>query len=177
VDVVFDVYRDFFIKSTERELKGESDAITFKEKVKQFNNFLRNSDNSVVEHWLKTPNRKRLEDKELHATCGNRCYKITAERVVEEEEEDDDDDDDDDDTRLLLHAANEQRYRSINVSSEDTDVRVLRFAFSFCIDVPIYQCWVSQLNAQYVDIGKIAHDLRQDACKSLPGLHAFMSCQ
>ena len=46
VDVVFDVYRDISIKSAERdlELRGESDAITFKnlaagQKVKQFKNF------------------------------------------------------------------------------------------------------------------------------------------
>ena len=80
------------------------------------------------------------------------------------------------DTRLLLHvqhAANEQRYRSIIVSSEDTDVRILCLAFSFSIDVPIYQRCVSQLNARYVDIGKIVHIIGQDACKALPGLHAF----
>ena len=97
VDVVFDVYRDISIKSAEREIRGESDAITFKnhaagQKVKQFKNFLRNGDNKtslvrfVVEHWQKTLSRKGLEDKELHVTCGNRCYKITGERVEEDEE-------------------------------------------------------------------------------------------
>lgn len=97
VDVVFDVYRDISIKSAERELRGESDAITFKnlaagQKVKQFKNFLRNSDNKtslvrfVVEHWQKALSHKRLEDKELHVTCENQCYKITAERTEEEEE-------------------------------------------------------------------------------------------
>ena len=83
------------------------------------------------------------------------------------------------DTRLLLsvqHAANEQRYRSIIVSSEDTDVRVLWLAFSFSIDVPIYQRCVSQLNVRYVDIGKVAHVIGQDACKALPGLHALTGC-
>ena len=44
VDVVFDVYRDISIKSAERELRGKSDAITFKnraagQKVKQFKEF------------------------------------------------------------------------------------------------------------------------------------------
>ena len=188
VDVVFDVYRDISIKSAERELRGESDAITFKNlaagpKVKQFKNFLPNGDNKtslirfVVEHWQKTPGRKRLEDKELYVTCGNRCYKITAERVEEEEELRSEQEEAD--TRLLLHvqhAANEQRYRSIIVSSEDTDVRILCLAFSFSIDVPIYQRCVSQLNARYVDIGKIAHVIGQDACKALPGLHAFTGC-
>ena len=50
VDVVFDVYGDISNKSAERELRGESDAITFKnlaagQKVKQFKIFLRNGDN------------------------------------------------------------------------------------------------------------------------------------
>ena len=86
VDVVFDVYRDISIKSAERELGGESDAITFKSlaagQKEQFKNFLRNGDNKtslirfVVEHWQKTPSRKTLEDKELHLTCGNQCYKM-----------------------------------------------------------------------------------------------------
>ena len=80
MDLVFDVYRDISIKSPERELRGESDAITFKNlasgrKVNQFENFLRNGDNKtslvrfVVEQWQKTPSHKRLEDKELHVTC------------------------------------------------------------------------------------------------------------
>ena len=33
VDVVFDVYRDLSIKSAERDLRGESDAGTFKNLV------------------------------------------------------------------------------------------------------------------------------------------------
>ena len=42
--MVFDVYRDISIKSAERELRGGSDAITFKnlasgQKVKQFKTF------------------------------------------------------------------------------------------------------------------------------------------
>ena len=188
VDVVFDVYRDISIKSAERELRGESDAITFKnlasgQKVKQFKTFLRNGDNKtslvrfVVEHWKKTPSRERLKDKELHVTSGNRCYKITAERVEEEEELRSEQEEAD--TRLLLHvqhAATEQRYRSIIVSSEDTDVRILCLAFSSSIDVPIYQRCVSQMKARYVDINKIAHVIGQDVCKALPGLHAFTGC-
>ena len=173
--MVFDVYRDISIKSAERVLRGESDAVTFKnlaagQKVKQSKNFLHNGDNKtslirfVVEHWL-------------YVTCGNRCFKITAERVEEEEELRSEQEEAD--TRLLLHvqhAANEQRYRSIVVSSEDTDVRILCLAFSFSFDVQIYQRCVSQMNARYVDIGKIAHAIGQDVCKALPGLHAFTGC-
>ena len=179
VDVVFDAYRDISIKSAQRELRGESDAITFKnvaagQKVKQFKNFLRNGDNKtslirfVVKHWQKPPSRERLEDKELHVTCtcGNRCDKITAERVVEEEELRSEQEEAD--TRLLLHvqhAGNEQRYRSIIVSSEDIDVKILCLSFSFSIDVPIYQRCVSQLKARYVDIGKIAHVIGENGMR------------
>ena len=127
VDVIFDVYEDISIKSAERELRGESDAISFKNlaadlKVKQFKNVLRNGDNKtslvrfVVKHWQKTPSRERLKDRELHVTCGNRCYKITAERVEDKEELRSEQEEAD--TRLLLHvqhAATEQRYRSIIV--------------------------------------------------------------
>lgn len=186
VDVVFDVYRDISIKSAEKEIRGESDAITFKNlasghKVRQFKNFSRNADTKtslirfVVQHWQTTSSRARLEDKELHVTCGKRCYKITADKVEEELRSEQEEAD----TRLLLHAqhaANEQRYRSIIVSSENTDVRVLCLAFSFSIDVPMYQRCVSQTNARYIDIGKIAHAIGQDACNALPGLHAFTGC-
>ena len=172
VDVVFDVYRDISIKSAERVIRGESDAVTFKnlaagQKVKQFNNFLRNGDNKtslirfVVEHWQKTLSRERLKDKELHVTCGNRCFKITAERVEEEEELRSEQEEAD--TRLLLHV-------------QHANVRILCLAFFFSIDVQIYQRCVSQMNARYVDIGKIAHAIGQDACKALPGLHAFTGC-
>ena len=70
----------------------------------------------------------------------------------------------------MQHAANEQRYRSIIVSSEDTDVRILCLSFSFSIDVPIDQRCVSQLNARYVDIGKIAHVIGEDG---MPGTTKF----
>ena len=73
VNVVFDMYRNISFKSAERELRGETDAISFKnleagQKVKQFKNFLRKGDNKtsltrfVVKHWQKTPSRERLED-------------------------------------------------------------------------------------------------------------------
>ena len=177
VDVVFDVYRQSSIKSAERELRGESDGLTFKnlavgQKVKQFNSFLQNGNNKtslvkfVVEQWPKTPNRDKLNNKELYVTCGNQCYKITEEAV---EEEDLRSEQEEADTRLLLHvqhAANEKRYRSIIVLSEDTDVRILCLAISFSIDVPIFQRCVSQINARYVDIGKIAHAIGHDVCKA-----------
>ena len=52
VDVIFDVYRDISVKSAERELRGESDAISFKnlaagQKFKQFKNFLHNGDHKT----------------------------------------------------------------------------------------------------------------------------------
>ena len=53
------------------------------------------------------------------------------------------------------------------MSSEDTDVRILCLV-SQNVPVP----FVSQMNARYVDIGKIAHVIGQDACKALLGLHA-----
>ena len=66
------------------------------------------------------------------------------------------------DTRLLLHvqhAANEQRYRSIIVSSEDTDVRILCLAFSFSI-----QHW------------KNSPRHWPGCVQSTTSLHAFMRC-
>ena len=148
VDVVFDLYRDIPIKLAERELRGVSDAIknlAAGVKVKQVKNcfYAMVTTNQVLSDLLWNTgkqHRKKVKDKELHETSENRCYKITAESV--EEEEGLKSEEEEADTRLLPHvqqAAGEQRFRSIVVSSEETDVRILCLTFSFSIDVPIFQ--------------------------------------
>eukprot|EP00795_Rhopilema_esculentum_P000014 gene14-9611_t len=97
VDVILDVCREISMKSAERELRGASDAVTFKnitagQKVKQFKNFLCNGNNKtclvrfVVEHWQKLLSRKRLKGNKLYVTSENRCIKITAEKVEEQKD-------------------------------------------------------------------------------------------
>ena len=82
------------------------------------------------------------------------------------------------DTRLLLHAkhAATSHVKAVIISSKDTDVRILCISFAHAITVPIYQRCVSQHQARYVDISKIAGVLGQGVSKALLGLHAFTGC-
>ena len=82
------------------------------------------------------------------------------------------------DTRLLLHAkhAATPHVKAVLISSEDTDVRILCISFAHAIPVPIYQRCVSQRQARYVDISKIAGVLGQEVSKALIRLHAFTGC-
>jgi len=81
-------------------------------------------------------------------------------------------------TRLLLHAkhAATPHVKAVTISSEDTDVRILCISFAHVIPVPIYQRCVSQHQARYVDISKIAGVLGKKVSKALLRLHAFTGC-
>lgn len=63
--------------------------------------------------------------------------------------------------------------KAVIISSEDTDVRILCISFAHVIPVPIYQRCVSQHQARYVDISKIAGVLGKKVSKALLRLHAF----
>lgn len=166
--------------------------ITAGQKIKQFRNFLRNGQNknSVIKFfndYCRIPSsREKLANKELYTTCGTKCYKLTTDTVQEvielssgQEEAT---------TRLLLHAkhAATPHVKTVIISSEDTDVRILCISFAHEFPVPIYQRCVSQHQARYVDISKIAGVLvfcwlKQPLVianikKALFGLHAFTGC-
>jgi len=79
-------------------------------------------------------------------------------------------------TRLVLHAklAATPHVKAVIISSEDTDVRILCFSFAHAIPVPIYQRCVSQYQARYVDISRIAGV--QEVSEALLVLRAFTGC-
>ena len=150
--------------------------LTARQKIKQFNKFLLNGQNknSLIkffnDYWSRPSSQHKLADKELYITCGAKCYKVTANSVQDvvelssEQEEAD--------THLLLHAkhAATPHVKAIIISSEHTDVRMLCISFAHAIPVPIFQQCVSQHNARYIDISKIASALGEDVCKALLGL-------
>lgn len=79
----------------------------------------------------------------------------------------------------MLHAkhAATPHVKTVIISSEDTDVRILYISSAHVIPVPICQRCVSQHQARYVDISKIAGVFGQEVSKALLGLHAFMGCE
>jgi len=155
--------------------------LTAGQKIKQFRNFLQNGQNTISlikffnDYWGKPPSREKLANKELYTTCGTKCYKLTVDTLQEVIELSSQQEAD---THLLLHAkhAATPHVKAVIISSEDTDVHILCILFAHAIPVPIYQRYVSQHQARYVDISKIAGVLVQEVSKALLGLHAFTGC-
>jgi len=56
------------------------------------------------------------------------------------------------------HRASESGYRSIVITSEDTDVMILRLSFSK-MSCPLYQKCGTQSRTQHIDIGKLTSSL------------------
>lgn len=187
VDVVFDVYRETSIKNAERCNRGSTTGTQWKNiapghNILQWRKFLNNPQNKtslikfLVEQWKLPTNRSKLQDKVLYVTCEELCYKLTKEDFEEvdalktsQEEAD---------TRLFLHAthASENGYRSIVISSEDTDVMILCLGYSMNISCPMYQKCGTANRTRYIDISKLGNSLGDNVCQGLIGLHAFTGC-
>ena len=127
IDVVFDAYREDSIKNADKSNRGSTTGIQFRNmapghRIQQWRMFLSSSANKanpirfLVGEW-KTPNLKeKLNDKQLNVTSEH-CAEVAGMQTNQEE----------DDTRIILHAAHaeEEGYRAVVVTTEDTDVMVL----------------------------------------------------
>ena len=148
-DVVFDVYRETSIKNTERERRGCQAGNEYRNlqpelRVRQWRKFLSNPQNKkqligfINEEWKKEKFSQRLNGITLLVTSEETCTEICEDGVrpredlISTQEEAD--------TRLLLHALHAARngYRSVVISSEDTDVFILCLAFKSFIPATIY---------------------------------------
>ena len=153
IDVVFDVYIEKSIKNTERERRGCQAGNEYRNlqpdhRVQQKRKFLSNPQNKkqligfISEEWKKEKCRRRLNWITLLVTSEETCTEICEDGVrpredlkLTQEEAD---------TRLLLHALHAARngYRSVVISSEDTDVFILCLAFkSFIPATHLRQMW------------------------------------
>ena len=82
------------------------------------------------------------------------------------------------DTRVFFHAAHAAAagYRTVVITSEDTDVFVLSLAFEGFIPCPMFFKCSQQTRTTYIDVSRVAQMLGSELCRSLPGLHAFIGC-
>ena len=161
--VIFDVYKENFIKNAEREKRGtefgnEFRNIQSEHKVQQWRKFLLNPKNEkafkefAVEGWKGDKYRTKLTCTVLFVTCESGCYEITSQaaNIVDElnstQEEAD--------TRLILHAAR-LGYKVVVVASEDSDVFLLCLAFQCFIPVSMYVKCGMQTRTRYVSISSV----------------------
>ncbi len=112
IDVVFDVYWKTSINA-EKYNRGSASSTQWKNiapghNVVQWRKLLSNTDSKtalltfIVDQWKLAENRVKLQDKQLFANCGERCYCLTKKdwNVVEELKSSHEEAD----NRMLLHA-------------------------------------------------------------------------
>ena len=82
------------------------------------------------------------------------------------------------DTQMLLHSlhAARQRFASVVIVSEDTDVLVLLLAFKSFIPSSVFIKCGSQTRVKYIEVSRIVESVGAIVCRSLPGFHAFSGC-
>jgi len=186
IDVVFDVYKEYSIKSAEREKRGSTTGHEFRSikpdhRVHQWRKFLLSSNNKsqliefISEEWQKERFREKLSGKKLFVTKNELCFEIssTGSRIREDlnsthEEAD---------TRILLHALHAANAGyAVVISSEDTDVLVISLALKSSIASPLFIKTTKQSRTTYVDISKVCQMVGSQVCSALPGFHAFTGC-
>ena len=128
----------------------------------------------LVKDWRKECFCSYLSDKTLYVTCGEECFKYTSDalnRVTElfsnQEEAD---------SRVIFHAYKislKNRYKSLIICSDDTDVLIILLAFSNTIKIPIYQKVTSKTKLTLINVSAIATALGENLCSAIVGLHSF----
>ena len=141
IDIVFDCYNSLSIKTTERSRRGVNGALVIKNilpghKIKQFDKFLKSSENKVAfiqflaNEWKKEEYRSQLGDKVLYVNAEGKCWRIDSgcalqitELFSDQEEAD---------TKIILHAkhAADEGHPEILIVTEDTDVHVLGISYA-----------------------------------------------
>ena len=130
----------------------------------------------INEEWKKEKFRQRLNWITLLVTSEETCTEICEDGV--RPREDLKSTQEEADTRLLLHALHAARngYRSVVISSEDTDVFILCLAFKSFIPATIYVKCGTQARTRYISVAQVVERHGSRMCRCLPGVHAFTGC-
>uniref|UniRef100_H3ATB5 Uncharacterized protein n=1 Tax=Latimeria chalumnae TaxID=7897 RepID=H3ATB5_LATCH len=169
IDVVFDTYKDMFIKTAKRANRGSDAGVhsnnVSKTKLIQF----------PAEDW-KNSKGKKLGGKVMFVTCEKRCFRLTQEstekvddlKTTTQEEAD---------TCILLHAKRiAADYKSIIVLADDTDVLVFCPVFNQCIDCNMYIGCGTKTRIRLIDVSKLAIAIGHGVCTALIGMHSYTGC-
>ena len=130
----------------------------------------------IAEQWQKDRYVAKLSGKTLFVTTEDQCYQVSQGSVITRE--DLRSTQEEADTRILLHAADAARsgYKTILISSEDTDVFVLCLTFKSFIPASLYMKCGTQTRTRYIDISMAVQLHGPEVCKCLIGLHAYTGC-
>ena len=136
-DIVFDVFKDNSIKTTEREDRRVASglangSIVVGHKIQGWRRLLRRSASKtslikfLCQAWRNDPYPERLGSKLLFITCGKQCFKVTKDgsEVVDEFNTSQGEAD----TRMLLHtkhASSNYIYMYMVIVTEDTDLFII----------------------------------------------------
>lgn len=185
IDVVFDVYKEDSIKTSERSKRGSSETFLVEEilpdqKIRHWDQILSSSKckTRLIEFffndWRKPWFSQKLQDKSFLVTSGTKCVEICAKSNIEcsrlectQEEAD---------SRLLLHAYDAAKYHdSVILVSRDTDVLII--ALSVSNSIPnLYLNKSSSHLESYIDINGLATVLGEEVARALPGYHSYSGC-
>ncbi len=148
IDVVFDVYQENSIKSTERANRGSNEGISFSQirpghKIKNWRRLLASTSSKnqlttcLAKSWKNSETRRHLGSKTLFITCGGECFTLCKESVnkvdslASNHEEAD--------TRLSLHAKHAAvSYPSLICLSDDTAAFIIYLPGS---EQTLHQVW------------------------------------
>ena len=178
VDIVFDSYWDISIKNTEHKRRGNNPSpklkdITPAQIVRRWRSFLSNTENKanliaiLVREWQKPEFTICLKNKLLHVTVEDKCFMMTNSgshevpslQSIQDEAV----------SRLLLHAvhAAQDRFSSIKITSEDTDVLVLCLHFQDQIQASSSKSLVLNTDTDSLTFRKLPKKLGQRSVQVL----------
>lgn len=186
VDIVFDVYTELSIKTSEWTLRGSDRGLRFTNimpghKIQQWRRLLSCGESKlkliqfIVENWQHHEQKQRFSDKILFVTCKRKCSKISQVGVSEVGELETSQEEAD--GRLLLHAKHASAdFESIVIHAEDTDVLLLCLAHNRNINSNLFIKCGTKTRVRYIDVNKVAAAVGQSICDALLGMHAFTGC-
>lgn len=185
IDIVFDIYNERSIKSTERFLRGSHEGIRYANirpghKIKQWRRLLACGESKtklitfIVQDWTERLN-DRLGTKTMFVTRGSKCFKITSTSSTEitallcsQEEAD---------TRMILHAAHAaEEFGYVILASDDTDVLIIAMAMQSRIPANLYIRCGNTNTTRIIAVQSLCMKAGKEICSDLPGMHAFTGC-
>ena len=155
------------------------------EKPKQFNKYLRNSENKLdlvkflIKDWsTNTIHLNTLKDQEVFITCEDKAYRVSCNGEIlsiaavpqlesfHEEA----------DTKLFLCAAfaSTLGFSAVNIITVDSDVAILALYYQSRLDISLYLEMGTGSKTKIYDISSNSIDYRLQ--QALPSLHALSGC-
>ena len=185
VDVVFDCYLAYSLKSCTRTKRGNSSIVAFKPHTvlpRNWHDFLTNSENktALFKYLAQQEDTVVNDGQDVVVTVLDKAQIINSSHLTSSSLTSiSPSDHEEADTRLLLHCQHMSHLelKNILISTVDSDVIVLCIHFFKRLD--LNELWVKfgvRKNVKCIAINEIADSLRPVKCSGLTFFHAFSGC-